>query len=1153
MRLSVVVEAITEQLNAAIEQARQHIAALGDETRQMAGAESEASEATGQHADQLNRSADASERLNRQTESLRSGYERLTGILAALGLGLGVQELLETADAFADLQARIKLATGEGSAFTAGLEGVKRVAAETSSDLSATADLFTSIANATKDLGTGQQEQLALTKAIGQAVQISGASAEAAEGAISQLGQALASGALRGDEFNSVNEATPRVMQALADGLGVARGALRGMAEDGKLTSDVLIGALLTQSDRLQEEFSQLPLTVGRAMTDLANQWMIFIGGLDSSTGATRQAAEAIKFIADNLGELATVVRIAGEAWLIMKGVDVVAALNARATASFAAANALRDQVVATNQATQAQQANTAATAQANATGVTTRTQLIAEAQARREQAMVLVQQTNAQVAAAQEALRGTYLSREQLAIEMQLERQRMAAQLNAEGRAASATRMAELGQINAQVAREQALAQERLNLAMAQSAAASTAASAASRSLASAQAATTASMAATGAAAMGMLSRLGQLGLIASMAWLLKDALVSVGTAMGEWLAKKVTGIDLEKQEAEAHKREAEAAEARAQKKRQLTAEQEKNTQATTGATEAMLKLVAAYDKAKESGDKTAEALKKVQEAMRLDSTEGINEAVGALRALEVQGKATGQEVRKALQDELGKVDLIVFRANAKAAFDLIPLQMEEAKKELEKKKIELDKYIAQPGATQAGIEQLQKEVDKAQGKLRELRNEHEQSVSKMAIVMDATLNEAIRRTGLTYDQLKGKTSEMANSAVNDVDLIVSELGRLKQEGVDTGLALGAGLARAIKSADTPEALDAVKSRVIGLSSELEKPVRDGLLNQANQQAIDLKNNLDKLKPGINSTAEAFHEFGMKSREEFAVIAKTQQAAFLEMEKSGEATKDQLVKAFMTYAQNAIAANGGVADSFVRSKAAALGLKVETDEYGKNAKVTMEKVKSSTDAVSDSTKQIRKAVNGVSESYGTMASAAEQASKAAVQSIQEQIQKADELSSKLRGAKVNSAGNLGGISMLSYGNSDAVAALLREKGYSGNNLASLAHDIFQGSIDEMKRQPLGQQSLTNAAIVQREVDRIMSYNKANGTSIGSPSDYGINAVTPQNLADNRPTSTTRLEIVGPNGKTVTASVANGEDSELIGMLTQLGLAKKVS
>lgn len=82
----------------------------------------------------------------------------------------------------------------------------------------------------------------------------------------------------------------------------------------------------------------------------------------------------------------------------------------------------------------------------------------------------------------------------------------------------------------------------------------------------------------------------------------------------------------------------------------------------------------------------------------------------------------------------------------------------------------------------------------------------------------------------------------------------------------MNTSDVLGAGLSRAIKEADTPQALDMIRARVIGLQGELGSKVADGLLNQANQQAIDLKNNLDKLRPGINSVAEGFHEFGLKN-----------------------------------------------------------------------------------------------------------------------------------------------------------------------------------------------------------------------------------------------------------------------------------------------
>src|SRR5699024_8635005 len=98
-------------------------------------------------------------------------------------------------------------------------------------------------------LGLAQGEVLSITRTINEAIKLSGGSAASADAAITQLIQGLQSGVVRGDEFNSIMEQSPRLAQAMADGLGVTRGELRAMAMDGKLSSEVVINAIRSQGD----------------------------------------------------------------------------------------------------------------------------------------------------------------------------------------------------------------------------------------------------------------------------------------------------------------------------------------------------------------------------------------------------------------------------------------------------------------------------------------------------------------------------------------------------------------------------------------------------------------------------------------------------------------------------------------------------------------------------------------------------------------------------------------------------------------------------------------------------------------------------------------------------------------------------------------
>lgn len=245
--------------------------------------------------------------LNQVTSLVGNMVSTLGGIPA---------EVLKTADSYNNLAARIKLVTGEGAAFESAFAGIKAVAAATSTSLEATGTLFTKLAQAGKEMGIGQAQALALTQTVNQAIQLSGSSAQASDAAVTQLIQGLQGGALRGDEFNSVMEQSPRLAQALADGLGTTTAALRKLAEEGALSSDVVIKALQNQADTVSGEFNKLPPTVGRALTQLSNSWTIYVGETDKASGASTAAAAAITALAENLKTISGYLIDAGQAAL---------------------------------------------------------------------------------------------------------------------------------------------------------------------------------------------------------------------------------------------------------------------------------------------------------------------------------------------------------------------------------------------------------------------------------------------------------------------------------------------------------------------------------------------------------------------------------------------------------------------------------------------------------------------------------------------------------------------------------------------------------------------------------------------------------------------------------------------------------------------
>jgi tape measure domain-containing protein len=227
-----------------------------------------------------------------------------TQLLAFLSISWAagkVQQIVQVADAWNMMSARLKLATAGQQEYTTAQKELFDIAQRIGVPIQETATLYGRLQQAVRMLGGEQQDALSITESISQALRLSGASATEAQSALLQFGQALASGALRGDEFNSVVENSPRLARALADGLNVPIGRLRKLAQEGQLTADVVVNALMSQKDRLAAEYAQLPQTVTQALERLRNAFGQWISRLDESTGITQKLAQALTWLAQNL------------------------------------------------------------------------------------------------------------------------------------------------------------------------------------------------------------------------------------------------------------------------------------------------------------------------------------------------------------------------------------------------------------------------------------------------------------------------------------------------------------------------------------------------------------------------------------------------------------------------------------------------------------------------------------------------------------------------------------------------------------------------------------------------------------------------------------------------------------------------------------
>ncbi|BBQ89439.1 tape measure protein [Raoultella ornithinolytica] len=288
-----------------------------------------------QRLDLMERGFDKTSRSIGTTERSMSSLSR---VAVALSAALSVQQVAEYADAWATVNNKLSNSLRPSEQLADVTERVFNITQQTRSSLDATASLYARLERATRQYGTSAGDLAKLTTIINQGFVVSGATAQEAENAIIQLSQGLASGALRGEEFNSVNEQGNRLIVALADSMGVSIGQMRNMAAQGKLTTDVVVNGLLSQGSVIGAEFANTTTTISQALQVAGNNITKFFG--ENSTVKTGAAifSDAVVTISENIGGLSAL--LTGVAAIL--GSRYVGALTMATAAKIKAAAASR-------------------------------------------------------------------------------------------------------------------------------------------------------------------------------------------------------------------------------------------------------------------------------------------------------------------------------------------------------------------------------------------------------------------------------------------------------------------------------------------------------------------------------------------------------------------------------------------------------------------------------------------------------------------------------------------------------------------------------------------------------------------------------------------------------------------------------------------
>lgn len=239
--------------------------------------------------------------------TLTNSFRQLSSVASSVVAALSANEVIKYADAWTELNNKLVNSVSANEQLIDVTNRVFDVSQQTRTSVEATATLYGRLEKATRKYNLSAQQLSQLTTTINQGLVVSGATTEEAASATVQLSQALAAGALRGEEFNAITESGSRLAQALADSLGADVGQLRTMAAAGQLTTDVVVDGLLKQGVQIGDEFAKTTQTIGQAFTIATNNITKFVGESSTVQSTVAGISAAVVTVSENLDELSSV------------------------------------------------------------------------------------------------------------------------------------------------------------------------------------------------------------------------------------------------------------------------------------------------------------------------------------------------------------------------------------------------------------------------------------------------------------------------------------------------------------------------------------------------------------------------------------------------------------------------------------------------------------------------------------------------------------------------------------------------------------------------------------------------------------------------------------------------------------------------------
>ena len=278
--------------------------AADDQLARMQGSFSKTDAAAARTQRAANDTGSAFRRMGKEADGAGRSAGGLTTKLTPLATSIAAVISIETlrrlqalSEQFVLFEARVTRLSSSSEQAAVNYQALLSIASRTGTAMGDAVKLWETLTLTLRDLGGTDAQVLRLTETLQKIGAIGGSSTEEMANALRQLGQGLAGGTLRAEEFNSILENLPQLARELAAGLGVPFGELRNLLLDGELTADRVLGAIQKRTADVDAEFAKLPRTVGQASNAIVNDLGAALAVLDKTVGASSALAKIIDAI----------------------------------------------------------------------------------------------------------------------------------------------------------------------------------------------------------------------------------------------------------------------------------------------------------------------------------------------------------------------------------------------------------------------------------------------------------------------------------------------------------------------------------------------------------------------------------------------------------------------------------------------------------------------------------------------------------------------------------------------------------------------------------------------------------------------------------------------------------------------------------------